>query len=1035
MSHEMNIGRLAPVALIVAVFSGCSIHGPQTATTGESVLGPHHVVDVQANVFTSSGQENVALDFTPRGNVIVAWDSRRQQSGRYGVYARLLAGDGAPLSDEVQVNEYTAGSQSDPAVAVLPDGGAWIVWNSFGQDGDGGSIVARRFDAALRPVAPEIGVNRAPAGNQHDPAVAVDQSGRALVVWTSPDRDGKGTEIRGRLISRDGATLSDEFTLSDGSPGRNTLPAVAADRDDGFVVVWADSSGADARSYIVARRIDEDGSMRERFAVSDPDGLDHIEPAVAVDTRGRMIVTWLASPPQDDYRVVARRFDKTGAALETTRTISSPEAGWVSGASVAIGPGGRYLIAYNRSESANSDDLDLVARVFDANGEPVGGPLFVPRATAGDQQLQIAKNARRVVWNGSNQLAFGWSGDAGLGDDSAANVTLFVPEGLVIDETTPPVRVAQVTDGSIAPIPPLWDPDFKPLPPLLIPPGPNGFPGVSFTGWTPPDPEIAVGPDHLVMMTNGAIAFFDKTGNLLFEDEIEGGQGFWGAQGAGGFVFDPETLYDPHSGRFFAMAAERFAGRSFYVLAVSDDSNPLGTWHKYRIDVTNVDTDIDSPNMAVDQDVLYLSADFFGPDKYQVLMIEKAPLLSGGAINSEEIVIIGSGDQSMGMPIIYDTSAPAAYLIQHSEGRANGITFSEVRFHAIQNPLNNPTRVTVDLTVPTYAYPVRPPQRGTSNRPILFEPRFWSAMYVSGSLWAVHHIGPTRTRARWYEFTMNGWPDSGDSPTLRQWGEIDPDPANQVHIYFPSIAADTQGNAAMIFSRSSPTEFISVGGAIRRHSDPLNTFRPMEILKESTSPYNIARWGDYSHVEPEPGQIGSFWGAHEWTDVSNAWRTWIAPFDAGPPAFATLTDLAVLDGTLISGGLPQLAESDDDVLEVEARVTAEVHQPHLLRLLIGATTDVESPASIELTVESRITEVEGTVWLFLRNWNNDRSVRIGRYRIGMTEETRTFSVDNAGRFVRDSDGRIELEVKEVVFFPFALAGFHAHFDQITIGVD
>ena len=48
-----------------------------------------------------------------------------------------------------------------------------------------------------------------------------------------------------------------------------------------------------------------------------------------------------------------------------------------------------------------------------------------------------------------------------------------------------------------------------------------GFLGVEYTDWTPPDPIIAAGPEHLVVMTNGAIAFFQKNGTMDFQDEIE----------------------------------------------------------------------------------------------------------------------------------------------------------------------------------------------------------------------------------------------------------------------------------------------------------------------------------------------------------------------------------------------------------------------------------------------------------------------------------------------------------------------------------
>src|SRR5204863_50704 len=81
----------------------------------------------------------------------------------------------------------------------------------------------------------------------------------------------------------------------------------------------------------------------------------------------------------------------------------------------------------------------------------------------------------------------------------------------------------------------------------------------------------------------GAIGFFAKDGTLQFQQAIEGAAGFWGSLGTSNFVFDPETLYDPLSGRFFAMASEGNApgAKSYILIAISDDSDPNGTWYKY----------------------------------------------------------------------------------------------------------------------------------------------------------------------------------------------------------------------------------------------------------------------------------------------------------------------------------------------------------------------------------------------------------------------------------------------------------------------
>ena len=194
-----------------------------------------------------------------------------------------------------------------------------------------------------------------------------------------------------------------------------------------------------------------------------------------------------------------------------------------------------------------------------------------------------------------------------------------------------------------------------------------GFLGIENTGWTPPDPIIAAGPEHLVVMTNGAIAFFQKDGTKDFQDEIEDSYGFWSEEGASNFVFDPEVIYDPYTNRFMAMACERGPGsRSYFLLAISDDTDPNGLWYKYRFDVTSLaGGDIDSPNIGVDSQAIYLTADFFtGGEKYLVYILEKEPLLSGSIGETRSMLITGS--QSYGIPLLYG-NPPAMYMIENFE--------------------------------------------------------------------------------------------------------------------------------------------------------------------------------------------------------------------------------------------------------------------------------------------------------------------------------------------------------------------------------
>ena len=47
------------------------------------------------------------------------------------------------------------------------------------------------------------------------------------------------------------------------------------------------------------------------------------------------------------------------------------------------------------------------------------------------------------------------------------------------------------------------------------------FPGISRTPWNPPDPCLAVGPSHVVVTVNMAVAFYDKDGNEQFFSNLD----------------------------------------------------------------------------------------------------------------------------------------------------------------------------------------------------------------------------------------------------------------------------------------------------------------------------------------------------------------------------------------------------------------------------------------------------------------------------------------------------------------------------------
>jgi len=645
------------------------------------------------------------------------------------------------------------------------------------------------------------------------------------------------------------------------------------------MVVYAVADAGQRPQAIVGRPWDARvQSFGEPIDISGPRAVTPIEPVIAA-APGGYVVAWLEpAGGAGDYAVLARRLDLGGCPVGDPFEVG-PSGGGHSAPAVAAADDGRFAIAFN---AADGEGSGVFVRLFWADGTPVGPCTRLTRHWRGDQSMRQAAGTRRLAFAG-DRLVCVWDGEGGFGDPSSVNVTMLTPTRLsgadrgVTPTMKPAVAPVVLAQGPTPHEPPVFDSRHvavdAPRETVLGPAG-LGFTAINSTGWTPPDPHMAVGPQHVVVMTNGAIAFFTKTGVFQFQDQIEGGGGFWGSLGATGFVFDPEVIYDDLSGRFFAMASERTpADLSFALVAVSDDSDPNGTWHKYRFETTPLAGDtFDSPNIGVDADTMYLTGDGFGgPVPYPVFVYDKASLLAGDPPVVTNSFSVPTTTQSAGMPPVSYDDPPALYLIEHSESGAA----TTVRLIAIQDALTSPTMTFETLSVPVYGPPEDPPQMGTSARPETFDARFWNVAYRNGSLWATHHVNSTRVRARWYEIAMNGWPDSGMTPTLVQSGEIDPGP--EIRTFFSAITVDDHGNAAMVFARSAPTEFISMATAYRYASDPLGTFQPDVIHQTNTGPYTGGRWGDYGAVNVDPLDSVSMWAHHEYA-VGNSWVTWIAGF-------------------------------------------------------------------------------------------------------------------------------------------------------------
>jgi len=115
----------------------------QRYDTSGATMGPL----VHVNTTIKDHQSQPAIALTP-GGFLVAWTSAGGQDGDgQGVFAQQFAMDGTKIGPETALATFTAGDQSQPAVALAPNGRGFAVWQSLGRDGDDLGVAARRIVA------------------------------------------------------------------------------------------------------------------------------------------------------------------------------------------------------------------------------------------------------------------------------------------------------------------------------------------------------------------------------------------------------------------------------------------------------------------------------------------------------------------------------------------------------------------------------------------------------------------------------------------------------------------------------------------------------------------------------------------------------------------------------------------------------------------------------------------------------------------------------------------------------------------------
>jgi hypothetical protein len=493
--------------------------------------------------------------------------------------------------------------------------------------------------------------------------------------------------------------------------------------------------------------------------------------------------------------------------------------------------------------------------------------------------------------------------------------------------------------------------------PLLLPFQPSGpatvadaWDGIDNTdqagGFTPPDTNGEVGPNHFVEMINVSTVVYDKNGN-----ELGGGPfpntSFW--TGFGGVCEstnrgDPVVLYDEQNDRWmvshFAFNTDgggNPASPFLQCVAVSQTSDPLGAYNRYAWNFDAIGFN-DYPHFGISTNAIGVSLNIFSVPGFGfagtwIGTIDRACVLAG----TSGCVLVGGnlGSFEFGyLPFDMDDPTGAAGFVPAQFGTAmtaTGLFDVWTITPDFVTPGNSTIIRTSRVPIATFDSDICPATRERCithpGSGVAYETLSGRLMHKSQlvnfgthlSMVAAHTIDVDaaapgvagRAGIRWYEFRSL---DSGGTWTLHQEGTHGP--ADTLHRWMPSIAMNQGGDIGIGFMVSNTTTAPAIyvtgqsagSGGNRAQIGAPGVFDVDEtvcragVLGGDWS----GRSGDYSATSVDPG-LDTFYHVNEYgrSNVGfGPWGTAVCEFQLPPPSVYVLDGYG---GVNSGGGAPVMS--------------------------------------------------------------------------------------------------------------------------------
>jgi len=403
----------------------------------------------------------------------------------------------------------------------------------------------------------------------------------------------------------------------------------------------------------------------------------------------------------------------------------------------------------------------------------------------------------------------------------------------------------------------------------------------------PPDPNMDVGPNHIVQTINLVTTIYNKTGGTVMgpfatSDLWSGFGGPCELNNDG----DPIVLYDHLADRW---VISQFVFSTDECVCVSTGSNPTGSYYRYQFTTPGNDY----PKLGVMSDAYYATfRNFDGTFNMDAAAMDRAQMLVGGPATIQIFNLSALNPDVEGyIPADLDGSAPPAgtpgFIVGHNGGPT--LVHNELEVYKLDVDFATPSNSSLSLasTIPVSQFDLSVstvPQPSTTvrldalanftmHRATIRD--FGSGQNFRMALTHTVDVGSNRAGVRWYEIRDNS--RTGNSWTLYQQGTFSPDAGT--HRWMPSIAMNANGDIGLSYTASSSSVFPSIRATGRLAADPLNTMQSeVTVVAGTGSQTGTGRWGDYSALAVDPSNGTTFVGNHEYVITTGSFNWWTRIF-------------------------------------------------------------------------------------------------------------------------------------------------------------